>query len=126
MKSVEPENSHMLAKTNSRAKLFLLQRKKSVEVMDDYTKRLVLCFSEKLDQAKVGYIEWNSFKLMAMVSYFQTYTCLYKSNVMITSRGPHSINVAVMKRMSTKSICSNRKFGGTRWCVMLELMLTEG
>ena len=35
--------------------------------MDDYTKRLVLCFSEKLDQAKVGYIEWNSFKLMAMV-----------------------------------------------------------
>ena len=23
--------------------------------------------SEKLDQAKVGYIEWNSFKLMAMV-----------------------------------------------------------
>lgn len=37
--------------------------------MDDYTKRLVLCFSEKLDQAKLGYIEWNSFKLMAMVWY---------------------------------------------------------
>ncbi len=35
--------------------------------MDNYTKRLVLCFSEKLDQAKVGYIEWDSFKLMAMV-----------------------------------------------------------
>ena len=37
--------------------------------MDDYAKRLVLLFSEKLDQAKVGYIEWNSFKLMAMVLY---------------------------------------------------------
>ena len=58
----------MLKKTNSRAKLLLLQRRKSTETMDDYTKRLVLCFSEKLDQAKVGYIEWNSFKLMAMVS----------------------------------------------------------
>jgi hypothetical protein len=51
--------------------------------MDDYTKRLVLCFSEKLDQAKVGYIEWNSFKLMAMVrntglSYIhQLYTSAY-------------------------------------------------
>ncbi|XP_057375279.1 sarcoplasmic calcium-binding protein, alpha chain-like [Daphnia carinata] len=39
--------------------------------MDDYTKRLVLCFSEKLDQAKVGYIEWDSFKLMAMRATFQ-------------------------------------------------------
>lgn len=58
----------MLKKTNSRAKLLLLQRRKSTDTMDDYTKRLVLCFSEKLDQAKVGYIDWNSFKLMAMVS----------------------------------------------------------
>ena len=35
--------------------------------MDDYTKRLILCFSEKLDHAKLGYISWDSFKLMAMV-----------------------------------------------------------
>ena len=45
--------------------------------MDDYTKRLVLCFSEKLDQAKVGYIEWNSFKLMAMVRTAFSYMSAY-------------------------------------------------
>jgi len=39
--------------------------------MDDYTKRMVLLFSEKLDLAKVGYVEWNSFKLMAMRATFQ-------------------------------------------------------
>lgn len=40
-------------------------------IMDDYTKRMVLLFSEKLDLAKVGYVEWNSFKLMAMRATFQ-------------------------------------------------------
>jgi len=39
--------------------------------MDDYTKRLVLVFSEKLDLAKIGYVEWNSFKLMALRATFQ-------------------------------------------------------
>ena len=32
-----------------------------------FKKLQLLNHSEKLDQAKVGYIEWNSFKLMAMV-----------------------------------------------------------
>ncbi|EFX72583.1 uncharacterized protein LOC124200478 [Daphnia pulex] len=49
--------------------------------MDDYTKRLVLCFSEKLDQAKVGYIEWNSFKLMAMRATFQQCGGTHKDEV---------------------------------------------
>ncbi|KAI9554443.1 hypothetical protein GHT06_019715 [Daphnia sinensis] len=49
--------------------------------MDDYTKRLVLCFSEKLDQAKVGYIEWNSFKLMAMRATFQQCGGTHKDDV---------------------------------------------
>lgn len=39
--------------------------------MDDYSKRLILCFSEKLDHAKLGYISWDSFKLMAMRATFQ-------------------------------------------------------
>lgn len=53
----------------SRTFLYLSSNFLHLGNMDDYTKRLVLCFSEKLDQAKVGYIEWNSFKLMAMVWY---------------------------------------------------------
>jgi|ERR1711911_66994 len=49
--------------------------------MDDYTKRMVLVFSEKLDLAKVGYVEWNSFKLMALRATFQQCAGTYNEEV---------------------------------------------
>merc|ERR1712137_879403 len=49
--------------------------------MDDYTKRMVLVFSEKLDLAKVGHVEWNSFKLMALRATFQQCAGTYNEEV---------------------------------------------